>query len=105
MWKICAFESGSWWKSCGKTNYFRERLPGIIEDIGQAGTNGNCRVTPRANPCKRHKNKVEYCLTLFLLIVANLTKYLNDKNGIFSLFAVPLLGKKMDCLLDIIQIL
>ena len=51
------------------------------------------------------KIKLNIAKTLFLIIVANLTKYLNDKNGIFSLFAVPLLGKKMDCLLDIIQIL
>ena len=40
---LCIFKSGGW-KSCGKTNYFGERLLGIIEDIGQLRTNGNCRV-------------------------------------------------------------
>ena len=37
------------WKSSGKTNYFWESLLGIIEDIGQLRTNGNCRVA-LANP-------------------------------------------------------
>ena len=40
------------------------------------------------------KIKLNIAKTLFLIIVANLTKYLNDKNGIFSLFAVPVLERK-----------